>query len=95
MTQDEIDNGIGSLVRRYSDNEKTVAVLKLKIGEIDSQLNTLRAELEKPESITLPIELDVENLNVLISEFHQSINEKKALGGLLTQAGLGRLTREQ
>ena len=91
MTQDELDNGIGNLVRRYSDNEKAIAVLKSRIRGIDNQLNDLRAQLETPERMKLPVEMDIEQLNSLLTDFQQAMDEKEKLESCLKQAGLENL----
>ena len=43
MIQDELDNDIGNLVRRYSENKRLIGILRSEIGRVDNQLYTLRA----------------------------------------------------
>ena len=102
MTQDEIDNGIGKLVRRYNDNEKALAVLKDKMSPLPGLYTLLGQWLEQPDDLiahkkteavvvergTQTIEVDVKELFNLLDEYVKAMREKEKMENRLRQAKL-------
>ena len=107
MNQEERDNGIGRLVRRYNDNEEALAILKDKIGQLPAIFIGLGKWLEQPDDLVAhkkgdstvvergqqSIEFDINELCDLLNEYRKILDEKEKMEDRLRQANLSNIIR--
>ena len=103
MTEEEITNGIGRLVTRYSENEKRLALLKMRLRDFADVLSDLGQALKEPERIELlerpalktyalrSVLVDGGAVWDAVSQYREALHEKAELESSLEQAGIGNI----
>ncbi|MYB48791.1 MAG: hypothetical protein F4X72_05905 [Dehalococcoidia bacterium] len=95
MTEAELDQSTGALIRRYEANLKTIACLTSDLQHIGEELKSLGSSLVSPKFLTPDAaqdKLDTANSTVgKLNELREAIARKNLMDGCLRQAGLERL----
>ena len=98
MTKQERDNGIGNLVRQYSENEAALAVLKNELNAFGRRFEQMSITLRNNEN---PLggrqddyfNIDTDSFETLVANYREAKGLKVQQESHLRQAGLENLIK--